>query len=178
MKTFRWTAYPVRAPVIVGWRGGPAAHRMAQLAPEEIKARAVGSLARVCDVPLRRMRTMVESTWLHGLDNTIPSRGAATAILALEEPRRHAGWVSRLTARCSSPVKPPILRAAPAPSTARSVLAAAPHGRCSSGSEPEDDRRARATEIELGTPERYPHDVEILKRVKVPDVASHPNMFS
>jgi len=49
---------------------------MAQLAPEEIKARAVGSLARVCDVPLRRMRTMVESTWLHDWEHDPFARGA------------------------------------------------------------------------------------------------------
>ena len=55
---------------------------------------------------------------------------------------------------------------------------AVPHGRCCERSEPEDDRAARAAEIELGIPERHPQDVEILERVKVPDIASHANMFS
>jgi monoamine oxidase len=71
-----WTAYPVRAPVIVGWRGGPAAHRMAQLSPEEIKACAVASLARICGVPLRRLRRMVAGAWLHDWEHDPFARGA------------------------------------------------------------------------------------------------------
>lgn len=38
--------------------------RTSQLVPEEIKARAVASIARACDVPLQRMRSMVVSVWL------------------------------------------------------------------------------------------------------------------
>jgi monoamine oxidase len=87
-----WTAYPVRAPVIVGWRGGPAAHRMAQLAPEEIKLRAVGSLAQVCDVPLRRMRSMVAGAWLHDWEHDPFARGAYSyaRVGGAEAPRRLA----------------------------------------------------------------------------------------
>jgi Flavin containing amine oxidoreductase len=79
---------------------------------------------------------------------------APTAMLASEEPKRHGSWRSRSTARCSLPVRPPIPRVAPVPSTARSPPADVPHGRCGVRSEPEYDRAARATEIELCTPER------------------------
>jgi monoamine oxidase len=87
-----WTAYPVRAPVMVGWRGGPAARRMAQLSPEEIKACAVASLARLIDVPLRRMRRMVEGAWLHDWEHDPFARGAYSyaRVGGADAPRRLA----------------------------------------------------------------------------------------
>jgi hypothetical protein len=54
---------------------------------------------------------------------------------------------------------------------------AVPHGRCCVRSEPEDDRRARAAEIELGVPERQPQDVEILERVKISDIPSYADVL-
>ena len=60
-----WTAYPVRAPIIVGWHGGPSATPLAQLASEEIENAAIESLSRQLGVQPRRMRAMVEGAWMH-----------------------------------------------------------------------------------------------------------------
>lgn len=60
-----WTSYPVRAPILVGWHGGPSATPLAQLASEEIENAAIQSLARQLGVTERRMRGMVEGAWMH-----------------------------------------------------------------------------------------------------------------
>jgi len=71
-----WTTYPMRAPVIVGWRGGPGARRLSQLPPEEIEARAIASLARHLRTTTRRMRSMVEGVWTHNWELDPFARGA------------------------------------------------------------------------------------------------------
>jgi monoamine oxidase len=40
-----WTPYPVRAPLLVGWRGGPGARELARRSRSEIIDEAMGSLA-------------------------------------------------------------------------------------------------------------------------------------
>ena len=71
-----WTAYPLRVPVIVGWRGGPGAMRLSQLPPDEIEARAIASLARHLRMTPRRMRSMVEGVWTHNWELDPFARGA------------------------------------------------------------------------------------------------------
>jgi monoamine oxidase len=71
-----WTAYPLRAPVIVGWRGGPGALRLSQLSPDQIEARAIASLARHLRMTPRRMRSMVEGVWTHNWELDPFARGA------------------------------------------------------------------------------------------------------
>jgi monoamine oxidase len=91
-----WTAYPVRAPIIVGWHGGPSAIPLAQNASEEIEAIASASLARQCGLAPRRMRDMVEAAWTHDWQHDPFSRGVysyqgvggADAPAALARPLR------------------------------------------------------------------------------------------
>jgi monoamine oxidase len=71
-----WSAYPVRAPVLVGWCGGLRAGVLSQLAQEEIEDRAVNSLARQLGLSPRRIRGMVEAAWLHDWEHDPFSRGA------------------------------------------------------------------------------------------------------
>lgn len=71
-----WSAYPLRAPVIVGWRGGPGARALSQLPPDRIEARAVASLARHLRTSTRRVRSMVEGIWSHDWMHDPFSRGA------------------------------------------------------------------------------------------------------
>lgn len=71
-----WSAYPVRAPILVGWHGGPGASVLSQLAQEEIRDRAVDSLARQFSLPSRRMAGMVDAAWLHDWEHDPFSRGA------------------------------------------------------------------------------------------------------
>ncbi|MDB4878528.1 MAG: amine oxidase [Gemmatimonadetes bacterium] len=70
-----WSAYPVRAPVLVGWHGGPTAAAIAQLALEEIEALAIASLARQFAISPKKMRDMVEAAWMHDWEHDPFSRG-------------------------------------------------------------------------------------------------------
>jgi monoamine oxidase len=91
-----WTAYPLRVPMLVGWRGGRGAKTMAQLAPEEIEALAISSLARQFKIAPKKMRDMVEAAWMHDWEHDPFSRGAysyqmvggADAPAALARPLR------------------------------------------------------------------------------------------
>jgi monoamine oxidase len=71
-----WTAYPVLAPVIVGWHGGPVGGAIAQLASEEIEELAIQSLARQFRIPARKVRDMVEGSWYHDWEHDPFARGA------------------------------------------------------------------------------------------------------
>lgn len=71
-----WSTYPVRAPILVGWHGGPGAGELSRLAQEEIEDRAINSLARRVAVAPRKMRGMVEAAWLHDWEHDPFSRGA------------------------------------------------------------------------------------------------------
>lgn len=71
-----WSAYPVRAPILVGWRGGLRAGELSQLAQEEIQDRAINSLARQIGLPPRKLRGLVEAAWLHDWEHDPFSRGA------------------------------------------------------------------------------------------------------
>jgi monoamine oxidase len=91
-----WTVYPVRARVIVGWHGGPAAYALSQRSTEEIEDLAIASLARQCRMSTRRMRGLVEAAWMHDWQHDPFSRGAysyqavggADAPAALARPLR------------------------------------------------------------------------------------------
>jgi monoamine oxidase len=71
-----WTSYPVTAPLMVGWHGGPGAHALAQLASEQIEDAAINALSRQFRIPLRRMRGLVEAAWMHDWIHDPFSRGA------------------------------------------------------------------------------------------------------
>lgn len=71
-----WTAYPLRAPLLVGWHGGPGAKRIAALAFEEAEDTAITSLARQTGLSRARLRGMVEAAWIHDWDHDPFSRGA------------------------------------------------------------------------------------------------------
>src|SRR5207249_8097400 len=42
-----WTTQPARAPVLVGWAGGPQAERLLSLGDDAIAAQVVAALARI-----------------------------------------------------------------------------------------------------------------------------------
>lgn len=60
-----WTMMPVRAPVIVGWAGGPRAWAMSGLPDEEVVFRAVASLARYLGMTKRRVTSAVTAAWTY-----------------------------------------------------------------------------------------------------------------
>jgi monoamine oxidase len=71
-----WTPAPARVPVLVGWSGGPAADRLARLAPRGVLARSLETLATVLAVPLRRLEDRLDGWVEHDWQADPWSRGA------------------------------------------------------------------------------------------------------
>jgi monoamine oxidase len=71
-----WTAYPIRAPVMVAWAGGPAAAALAGLSAEEVASKAIGSLAESLGVSRARVASRVVATWTHDWRSDPYARGA------------------------------------------------------------------------------------------------------
>lgn len=69
-----WSAYPMTAPILVGWSGGPRARQLSSLSHDEIVDRAVHSLSRLLRVPRSRLR--VKAAWTHDWQNDPFARGA------------------------------------------------------------------------------------------------------
>ncbi|HYC70051.1 MAG TPA: NAD(P)/FAD-dependent oxidoreductase [Opitutaceae bacterium] len=92
-----WWAPDPRAPVLVGWSGGPKARRLARLPAAGWRRRAIASLARIMGVPAARLRPWIRQTWRHDWSADPFSRGAYSFPLAGREsaPRRLARPVAR-----------------------------------------------------------------------------------
>jgi monoamine oxidase len=71
-----WTAYPLRAAVMVGWCGGPRAQRLARCTPDEIEDRAIRALSRQLAIAPRRLRRLVTGAWMHNWEHDPFARGA------------------------------------------------------------------------------------------------------
>jgi monoamine oxidase len=76
--TFRvwWTAYPLRAPVLVAWSGGPAAKALEGRAPAAIEGAALRALAEHLGLSRRRITSRLAGTWCHDWNTDPFSRGA------------------------------------------------------------------------------------------------------
>jgi monoamine oxidase len=75
-----WTPYPIRAPMLVGWCGGPTALALADLSPEEIAVGALDSLAKVLGMTRRSIQRHVIAAFTHGWTNDPYARGAYTYV--------------------------------------------------------------------------------------------------
>jgi monoamine oxidase len=71
-----WTPYPIRAPLLVGWRGGPAAVDIARRTPNEIVSGAIDSLATLLGLSRRAVQRHVVASYTHDWINDPFSRGA------------------------------------------------------------------------------------------------------
>jgi monoamine oxidase len=71
-----WTAHPVRAPLLIGWAGGPRATRLLAHSHEEIERHAIASLARQVGMSTRKLRGLVVESWMHNWDHDPFARGA------------------------------------------------------------------------------------------------------
>ena len=60
-----WTPAPVRAPLLVGWAGGPKATRVRSRAQGDMKDRAVRAIARQFGIPRARIASLVTEYWHH-----------------------------------------------------------------------------------------------------------------
>jgi monoamine oxidase len=84
-----WTKHPARVPMLVAWRGGVGAKRLAALASEEIEEIAIASLARQSGLSRVRVRNMVEGAWSHDWEHDPFARGAYSyqGINGVDAPR-------------------------------------------------------------------------------------------
>jgi monoamine oxidase len=77
-KTFRvwWTQYPLRAPVLVAWSGGPPAAELSRKKPAEIESAALRALAEQMGISRQRIASRLEGIWSHDWNADPFSRGA------------------------------------------------------------------------------------------------------
>ena len=71
-----WTPYPVRAPMLVGWRGGPAAAELSGSGQEHIVAAAIDSFATIVGLSARAVSRRVVAAFVHDWTNDPYARGA------------------------------------------------------------------------------------------------------
>ena len=71
-----WTAYPVAAPLLVAWAGGPHARELASLGDDEIRERAMRALARQFSLSVRDASRLVTAAWTHNWQHDPFARGA------------------------------------------------------------------------------------------------------
>ncbi|HEY3038343.1 MAG TPA: NAD(P)/FAD-dependent oxidoreductase [Pyrinomonadaceae bacterium] len=71
-----WTMLPVRAPVIVGWVGGPDAERFIGRGQEYAVKQALGSLEQVLGVSENGLRKLLSASYAHDWGADPYSRGA------------------------------------------------------------------------------------------------------
>ena len=71
-----WTYYPVRATVLTGWAGGPAAARLAHRPQRDIVDDALASLAKITGVPRARLSKLLVASHVADWQADPLSRGA------------------------------------------------------------------------------------------------------
>ena len=70
-----WSMYPIDAPLLIAWRGGPVATEMSRLPMHELRRRAVASLAEIFAMKPAALRRRLVSTFNHDWINDPFSRG-------------------------------------------------------------------------------------------------------
>ena len=71
-----WTQYPIRAPLLVAWRGGPGALAMATQPRDAVVSSAIESLAKILGMSRRTIDKHVVAGHMHDWINDPFSRGA------------------------------------------------------------------------------------------------------
>ena len=87
-----WTYYPVRAAVLTGWAGGPAAQRLANRPPRVIVDDALASLARITGVARARLTKMLVASHVADWQADDLARGAYSYVTVgnLDAPKKLA----------------------------------------------------------------------------------------
>jgi monoamine oxidase len=63
--TVWWTQYPVRAPIITAWTGGPPAERLLAMGKDGMIAHALAELAAEAGIDRRRIEDLFVTGWTH-----------------------------------------------------------------------------------------------------------------
>jgi monoamine oxidase len=71
-----WSLHPARSKVLVGWSGGPRAQQLSGLSDDDVRDRAIASLARNVGVTRRRVEGQLEGFWTHDWQDDPYARGA------------------------------------------------------------------------------------------------------
>ncbi len=71
-----WTLFPLRAPVMVGWVGGPPATELCALPDDEIAHRSLRDLARHVGTSYERLDGLLVGSWTHNWERDPYARGA------------------------------------------------------------------------------------------------------
>ena len=71
-----WTQYPLRAPLLVGWCGGPAARALSAEPRDVVIDAAVRSIAAILRMPKRSLSGHVRATYMHDWNTDSLARGA------------------------------------------------------------------------------------------------------
>jgi monoamine oxidase len=75
-----WTQLPLRAPLLVGWAGGPRADRLRRASGDEqgIVAQAIASLAQIFNLKSEEVNAQMEASYIHDWHDDPFARGAYT----------------------------------------------------------------------------------------------------
>jgi len=76
-----WTSYPVDAPMLIAWCGGPRGKELSTMSEEEAANRAVASLARQFGLSRREAGRLVTAIWHHNWGADPFARGAYSYIV-------------------------------------------------------------------------------------------------
>jgi monoamine oxidase len=71
-----WTAFPIRAPMLTGWVGGPEAWALANKGADGIRDVAIDTLAAHLGVPRRTLSALLTGVWVHDWTHDPLARGA------------------------------------------------------------------------------------------------------
>jgi monoamine oxidase len=71
-----WTQFPVRAPMMVGWVGGPPAAELCAMPDADVERVALRDLAAHLGTTYERLAGLVRGSWLHNWEQDPFSRGA------------------------------------------------------------------------------------------------------
>jgi monoamine oxidase len=71
-----WTLLPIRAPILVGWVGGPDADKFAGRTNEYLSEQALSSLSQILGVSQKRLRELLFESYTHDWGSDPFTRGA------------------------------------------------------------------------------------------------------
>ena len=71
-----WTQLPIRAPLLVGWTGGPQSEPPAVAGGPALLAQAIDSLSTIFNLPAKNIRDQLAGSYIHDWRDDPFSRGA------------------------------------------------------------------------------------------------------